>query len=111
MGIIDRREIAFDARALLSVVAGCGERARAIGLPPLKPTGVGFDPNGNLITFSYGRNPAVQVSADRLGALLVSYCIRARIPLPRLPDKEVRVTADAVVIVIRTQYSGTPSIR
>ena len=34
MGIIDRRELEFDARALVSVVAGSGDRAQAIGLPP-----------------------------------------------------------------------------
>ena len=33
MGIIDRREIEFDARALIGVVAGSVQRAQAIGLP------------------------------------------------------------------------------
>jgi hypothetical protein len=33
MGIIDRREIEFDARALIGVVAGSLQQAQAIGLP------------------------------------------------------------------------------
>ena len=108
MGIIDRRELEFDARALVSVVAGSGDRAQAIGLPPLKPSAVAFDAQGNRITFRYADHDAVEVTAAHLGALLMSYCIRAHIPLPRLPDKQVRVTPDAVVIVFRTNYSDAP---
>ncbi len=110
MGIIDRRELEFDARALVSVVAGSGDRAQAIGLPPLKPAGVAFDTQANRITFRYADHAAVEVTAAHLGALLMSYCLRARIPLPRLPDKQVRVTPEAVVIAFRTLYSDAPAV-
>jgi len=81
MGIIDRRELEFDARALVSVVAGSGDRAQAIGLPPLKPSAVAFDAQGNRITFRYADHDAVEVTAAHLGALLMSYCI----PCPAFP--------------------------
>ena len=79
MGIIDRREI--DARALIGVVAGSLQRAQAIGLPALRPTSVRFDPKERHVDFVYETHPAVAVPAEHLGALLVSYCVRARLPM------------------------------
>jgi hypothetical protein len=109
VGIVDRRELEFDSRALVSILGTSPDRAQAIGLPPQKPTGVEFDPRGGRVVFSYDER-TVQVSAGHLGALLVSYCIRARIPLPRLPAKEISITASAVVIVFQTLFLDAPAV-
>jgi hypothetical protein len=99
MGIIDRREI--DARALIGVVAGSLQRAQAIGLPALRPTGVRFDPRERHIDFVYEMHPVVSVPAERIGALLVSYCVRTRLPMARGADKDLRIEAAAVVLALR----------
>ncbi len=87
MAIIDRREIEFDEKALISVIAGSLQRAQAIGLPALRPTSIGFDPQANTMRVEYGTQPTVSLSSAHLGAFLVSYCVRARIPVPREPTR------------------------
>jgi hypothetical protein len=109
MGIIDRREIEFDARALIGVVVGSLQRAQAVGLPVLRPTGVRFDPQERHIDFVYETHPVVSVLAERLGALLVSYCVRARLPMARGADKDLRVEAAAVVLAFSTHYTDPPA--
>ena len=71
MGIIDRREIVFDAKALVGVVTGSLHRAAAIGLPAVRPTGVDFGTQGK-ICFLYENHPIVCVVPQVLAALLVS---------------------------------------
>jgi hypothetical protein len=107
MTIIDRRELAFDARALIHVIAGSLNRAQAIGLPALRPTGIVFDPEGHRIRIVYEpqAHPEVALAAEHVGAMLVSYCIRARIPIARLADKDVRIEAGSVVLAFSTRLA------
>jgi hypothetical protein len=110
IGITDGREIAFDSEALIDVIAGSFERARVIGLPALKPAGVDFRPQQREIIFLYGENhPMITVTADHLGVLLVSYCVKAHIPLPRLPDKVIRVEPSAIILAFNSLYAKAPS--
>jgi hypothetical protein len=37
--------------------------------------------------------------------MLVSYCIRARIPIARLADKDVRIEAGSVVLAFSTRLA------
>ena len=111
IAITDRREIEFDAQALISVIAESLPRAHSIGLPPRRPTSVDFDPEGHRIICRYDTLEPAALADDRLGALLVSYCIRSKILLPRLPQKTVRVMAGAVVIEFSTHYAGIPAAR
>jgi hypothetical protein len=41
--------------------------------------------------------------------VLVSYCIRARIPMPRSADKGIRIEADAVILTFRTVFAKAPT--
>jgi hypothetical protein len=84
---------------------------RAVGLPAQRPVGIDFDPGGNRIICQYDAHPPAPLSAERLGALLVSYCIRAHIPLPHLPDKAIRIGAGSVVIALVTHYEDVPAGR
>ena len=111
ISIIDRREIEFDARALIGVIAGSLARVQAIGLPPQRPVGIDFDLAGNRIVCQYEGHAPAALGAERLGALLVSYCIRAHIPLPHLPDKAIRIGAGSVVIALVTHYEDVPAGR
>ena len=86
-------------------------RVQAIGLPAQRPVGIDFDPGSDRIICRYEGHAPAPLSADRLGALLVSYCIRARIPLPHLPDKAIRIGAGSVVVAVVTHYEDVPAGR
>ena len=109
MGLIDRREIEFDAKALVAVAVGTSQRAAAsFGLPDTSPSGVRFYPDKGELDFLYGRPQmpqAVRLKAEAIGALLVLYCIRTRIPMSRSrkADKGVRVEAASVVLAVRVK--------
>jgi len=106
---MDKREISFDARALISVIKASLGRVAAIDLPGLEPTGVLFDAVNQKVVFTYANEPPeVSVAGQHLGAWLVSYCIKARIPLPLRADKIVHVEADEIVIVCTTRYNEAP---
>jgi hypothetical protein len=85
MAVTDRREIEFDAEALLFIIATSLRSAQSFGLPALCPTGARFYPRDGCIDVLYGAGQAqraVRLAAEPVGALLVSYCIRARLPMP-----------------------------
>ena len=86
-------------------------RAAAIDLPATEPRGVLFDASNQQVVFSYSNEAHnVSVAGERLGALLVSYCIRSRIPLPRYSEKTVRVDADRISIMCATHYHDPPRV-
>jgi hypothetical protein len=109
--ITDTREIEFTAEALVIVMAGSARSAQGFGLPGARPTGVRLDPDLGNVDVLYGVGPAqqaVQLAAEPLGALLVSYCIRTRIPMPRRADKGIRIKAKCVILTVRTLYDEAP---
>jgi hypothetical protein len=64
------------------------------------------------VAFFYAHEARAEIVAgEHLGALLVSYCIKARIPLPRHSDKCVRVQASAIVVVCITHYNDPPQMQ
>ena len=111
MAITDRREIEFDLASLVSVVAASAKAAQGFGLPPMPPVGVRCRPRDGQVDVLYGNREApqaVSLEAESLGALLVAYCIRARIPMPRHSDKGIRIEADSVILAFRTVFSRPP---
>jgi hypothetical protein len=78
----------------------------------MKPSAVHFSPATQHVTFSYP-DAAIDTSiaGERLGALLVSYCITAGIPLPRYSVKAVRVDAGAIIVMCRTHFNDPPPIQ
>jgi hypothetical protein len=72
---------------------------------------VRFHPHEGQIDVLYGADHAqqgVRLAAEPLGALLVSYCIRARIPMPRRADKGIRINAKSVILAFRSRYDEAP---
>jgi hypothetical protein len=110
MSIIDRREIEFDGHALISLIAGSLQRAQIIGLPALRPIRIGFSPQAHEIRVEYETHAAVSLASDRLGALLVAYCVRSRIPISRRADKDIRIEAGSVFLTFATHLSDVPAI-
>jgi hypothetical protein len=111
VGIIDRREIEFGAKVLVSAIAASLSKVDAIGLPAVRPSGVRFCPKEGLIEVLYdpsGMRQTVKVSAVSLGAFLVAYCIRARIPMPRLADKTIHINTNSIFLAFTTHYAEAP---
>ena len=105
MTIIDRREILFDADALMAVLACSGQMAGRIGLPPVAPEAIHFDPKEGRISLVYGLSDyAVPIESTPLGAMLIAYCLRANIKIPRQVARSMRVEPHAVVLVFSATH-------
>ena len=112
MTIIDRREIEFNASGVIKIIGVSLRAAQGFGLPGLPPSGVRFHPRDGRIDLVYGSSQsarAISIGAEALGALLVSYCIRARIPMPRAADKGIRVERASVILAFRSTYNDPPA--
>ncbi|HEX4171952.1 MAG TPA: hypothetical protein VHY82_05685 [Acetobacteraceae bacterium] len=96
---------------MISIIVRSVRWASSFGLPASRPSSVEFNPVDSGIILTYDGQASDIITAERLGALLVSYCIRARIPLPKLADKSVRIGANSVVVVFTTYYSEVPEGR
>jgi hypothetical protein len=111
MPVIDQREIEFDAEALLSAVVTSQRAAESFGLPGFPPNGVRFHPKLGTVDFLYGssnESRAVGLKAEMVGALLVAYCIRARIPMPKKAEKGVHVKTHSVALAFKTEFLRLP---
>jgi len=111
MLVVDRREIEFDTDALTYYFSIVPDEALTLGLPAMPPTELRFDPKEGAIEVIYGEAEQARsfhIPQEALGAALVNYCIRTRIPLPRVADKIVRVTANCVVLTFKTWFDEPP---
>ena len=110
MAITERRELAFEPQTVRLVLEWSPHSAQAFGLPPLTPQGVRCNPAEGTVEVTYGELTSTRVfvlRAEALGAILISYCSRAGMPIPRHADKAVRVDREQVVVVL-TQHMVPP---
>lgn len=85
--------------------------SQAFGLPPLIPDGVRGNPTDGTIEVTYGELTSTRVfvlRAEALGAILISYCSRAGMPMPRQADKAVRIEREHVVVVFTLRLPAPP---
>lgn len=102
MAITDRREIKFDLHAVRLVIEWSPRSAQAFGLPPQTPQAVRCNPADGALEVTYVDLTSTRVftlRAEALGAILISYCHRAGMPIPRTADKSVRIQPEHVVLV------------
>jgi hypothetical protein len=86
--------------------------AEGFGLPAMAPVEVRFFPEDKAIDVIYGKGDtmgAARISASSLGALLISYCVRSKIPIPKIADKSIRVEADCLVLEFMTRFDRAPA--
>src|SRR5580658_3343666 len=103
--IIDRREILFHADTLTAVLACSGQMAGSIGLPSVAPKEIHFDPEESQVTLIYGlAGHAVPVESGPLSALLIAYCLRAKIKVPKQFARSMRIEPRGVVLVFSATY-------
>lgn len=111
MAIIDRREIEFDRESVRQVLEWSPHAAQAFGLPPLTPDVVRCKPVDGVIEVTFGKLTATHVfmlRAEALGAILIAYCDRAGLPMPRDADKAVRIEREHAVVVFTLRMAGAP---
>ena len=111
--IVDRREIEFSAAAIVQAIGANPTVALGLGLPSSPPDAIGFLPAQNAMEVAYGSGAeqhSIPIAAGALAALLVAYCMRVRITLPKSASKSVRVVADAVVLQLRLEFDSLPKL-
>ncbi len=102
--IVERREVEFETEALITVLAGSPRAAAAFGLARGQPQAVIFEPASQSVRFVFpggGHAHSVSLESARLAALLVGFCLRMRMPLPRRAEKSIRVEPGMVVLAFR----------
>jgi hypothetical protein len=111
VAIIDRREIEFDLNAVKLALEWSPNAAHAFGLPPRTPQSVRCRPAESTIEVVYGQLTSMRVftlRAEALGAILISYCNRLAMPLPRTAEKAIRIEQEHVVIVLTLRMPAAP---
>jgi hypothetical protein len=112
MPISDQRDIRFDADGVRLVLATLPESAARIGLPAAEAEQIAFDQDGQRIRLTYPPGTEldpVALRAETLGAMLIAFCIRHRLPVPRQSARQVEVREGAVVLRFITDV--TPPAR
>lgn len=108
--MIDRRQIEFFAGDILMALALAPAAGQVLGLPCERADGVVFQPAPNMIIFLYESTSGsyfVRLSAEAVGALLMSYLVRSSIPLPRRGSKSVVIGASSLSITCEVEL-GQP---
>jgi len=112
VAIVDRRDIEFDRDAVRLAIQWSPKASQAFGLPPLTPSAVRCRPAEGTIEVVYGTLTSTRIFALRaqsLGAILISYCNRTGMPIPRHADKGIRIERDHVVLVFTLRLYDTPN--
>jgi len=107
MTLIDRRQISFSPEALAAAIAASPSAAAALGLPPLKPQSVKLIADAGKVEVVFqtsGGARSVGIALLPLAALLLAFCFRARIPLPRKARKAARIEGNAVVLDLTLEF-------
>ena len=114
MSVVDRREMQFTGEAVRRIVCASPRAARAIGLIGAQPASIQFLPAHGQVKVAYNdraTDRAITVSAEALGALLVSYCLRLNVPMPRFSEKSLRIEHDSVFLLFTTTYPDDALVR
>lgn len=99
--LVEQRQIRFSPEGLVFAIASSPAAAAALGLPPLRPRAVRLlaDTSKVEVLLQGGAGSrSVAIELLPLAALLLSFCFRANIPLPRRARKAARIEGDSVVL-------------
>jgi hypothetical protein len=112
---VERRTIEFSERGVLQVVNASLRAASSFGLPSMLPDSVHLFPQEGRAAFRYGSGQtarSVLIDAEQLGALLLAYCIRKKVPLPRAAGKAVCIEANSVLLTFQLEHgeAATPDV-
>ncbi|HSU04643.1 MAG TPA: hypothetical protein VLI93_03650 [Acetobacteraceae bacterium] len=102
MPVVEQRSVEFDGDEILRALAAAPRVAEALGLRPGQVGWVDFQPDERAVVFRSNADPEkrVTVAAEALAALLVAYCARISVPLPRKGQKQLEVGSAGVTLRI-----------
>ena len=103
MPALEHRTVEFDSPAILHAFAAVPRMSEALGLRLGRISRIEFRPEQEAISVIDPAGTTVaELRAESLAALLVAYCSRIKVPLPRLGQKSVEVTSRSVVLRVAT---------
>jgi hypothetical protein len=111
VAINDRRELEFDLLAVRLILQWSPRATQAFGLPPMTPRAVLCHPAEGTIEVAYGEPTPTTVfmlRSEALGAIILSYCRRVGIPMPRSADKSVRIKPEHVAVEFTLRMMEMP---
>lgn len=111
MPVIEQRSVNFDAAEILRAVEIASRVAEALGLRPGEISTVEFKPAEQLVRFagSERRDQGRSITAEALAAVLVAYCARIGVPLPRKGQKQLDIGASGVTLRIAVEQDPRTS--
>lgn len=106
MAVSEHRSVEFDSSMLLQAFAAVPRMSGALGLPVGRMGRIDFQPDQAAISVLDKTGvPIAELRAETLAALLVAYCSRIKIPLPRTGRKTIGITSRSVVLRLATASS------
>jgi len=108
MLLLDRRQIHFSPQMLATAIAASPSAAAALGLPPLKPQCVRLLADAGKVEVVFqtpGGARSVAIALLPLAALLLAFCFRAKIPLPRKARKAARIERNVLVLDFSVEFT------
>jgi hypothetical protein len=104
MTVSEQRTVEFDSAAILQAFSVVRRVSEALGLQCDKIARVTFEPDRQAISvIAESGLPVAELRAETLAALLIAYCSRIKIPLPRPAEKNVEITSHSAVLRITSE--------
>lgn len=107
--LIDRRVIAFRVPSLIAAMEQVGPSLGLITGQAV--TDAATLPAEQAVLFQLGHGPAAErrrVGGAELAALLIAYCLGAKIPLPSRATKSISVTGNGVLLDLVVSLASPP---
>jgi hypothetical protein len=98
MAIKEQRTIEFDALEVMRAIRLTPQVAYALGLQVVNVLAVEFQPDDAVVLVLDNKRQVIV--AEALAALLVAYCSRISVPLPRNGSKTIDVTMHSVILQV-----------
>lgn len=104
MAISECRLIQFDSSSILRALTVVRRVTDALGLRACKIDRIKFQPDQKTVSVIDSHGTAVaELASESLAAVLVAYCSRIKVPLPRAGRKTVEITPNGVVLRVTTE--------
>ena len=110
MPIVDERRITFDISAIKEMLMLSQFAVMSVGLPSTNPSDIVLKPLEMTATFKFDGSE-VTLGFEKLGALLISYCIRAGIRIPRKGKRRFVLEPGTVTLTFTEEYLTIPLLK
>lgn len=104
MAVLEQRIIEFDSAAVMQAFTTVRRVSEALGLHADRIVRVEFQPDrAAVIVIDNDGRPVAELRAESLAALLVAYCSRIKVPLPRAARKDIEISSRSVILRVTTE--------